>query len=138
MDPIETIKGALESRSKSWKHRGASIALLEVANDPHGHRRLEFEARSKSRRSQAFLQVYFWEDRWIWIDAREASKDGWKWEWTSEGRVAPHRWGRPLTKKIEDTFELTSYADNRVPEQLECEWGTFLAAGPRLHRAPLI
>lgn len=131
MSSIETMRELIEARRKSWKHKGASISFDDIAKDADGYRRLQFEARSNSRRSKSILQVYFWEDRWIWIDARESSKTGWKWEWSSEGRVAPDKWGKHLAKKIEDSFELSSYAGDRVLDQLEHQWSTYLATGPR-------
>lgn len=131
MSAIEVMRAAIEARKKAWKYLCASISFDDIAKDADGYKQLQFEARSTIGSPKAILQVYFWEDRWIWIDARESSKTGWNWEWTSEGRVAPDKWGKHLAKKIEDSFELSSYAGDRVLDQLEHQWSTYLATGPR-------
>lgn len=44
-----------------------------------------------------------WSDRWLWIDVRQPSKQGWLFEWQHEGRIgdaAP----RELAEAIEETL----------------------------------
>ena len=49
--------------------------------------KLELEpVQGRSTRSTA-TRLYLWEDRWIWIDAREMSRAQWLWSYQFEGRT---------------------------------------------------
>jgi len=77
------------------------------------------------------IRVYYWQDRWVWIDAREASKRGWLWSFTSEGRMKGGKAGMDLLAYVEQFNDLLPI-DGSQPDNLAASfWQRRLLGGPR-------
>lgn len=126
-DVYENIK----RRSKAIKYRGGLLScerILERDGD-ESMEKLEFSYGPKKSVSAPSIRMYVWSDRWVWVDAREASRNGWKWEWTGEGRAPGQDFGRVLTKALERSIDEAITCLGNAPDELEKIWGPLLSDG---------
>lgn len=129
---LQDLFEAIDSRSKHFKSRSITVDKKLVSqNEDNALERVEIKFLPHSKLSLAQVQFYFWEDRWAWIDARERGKRGWRWQWTTEGRVLPSHLGGQLTRRIEMTVEEASHFSAGTEERLNNIWKGVLTTGPK-------
>ena len=128
---LDQFESQFALRRRFWKRQGARFSLERSFDDSWQMERVEISIRPMRRLSKAIFQVNAWEDRWIWLDAREGSREGWVWEWASEGRATQSVFGRCLAEKIEESFDQISHAGPEIAFHLSKIWHGSLASGPK-------
>lgn len=85
---LQEIVNALRKRSKSVKNSVSTYSCerLRERGDECSRELVELSFDRISPQSTR-IRVHLWDDRWLWIDVRQASKNGWVFEWQHEGRV---------------------------------------------------
>jgi hypothetical protein len=83
----------------------------------------------RDRRGALRVRFRIWQDRWCWFDARRSSKQGWVFEWTSNGRLVGGLSAPELVTTIEKAYDL-AHADDAA-QRLEALWLPVLMRGPR-------
>lgn len=125
---------SMQRRSKALKHRARTRSierLVEVRNDL-SFEKLEIDFRVSNSGNSPRLSFHVWDDRWVWIDARRGSKDGWVWEWSSQGRVLfEEDPGRSFVSAIENTISVSHCDAGQVSARLDAIWHPWLASGPK-------
>jgi len=131
---LNSVVYSLRKRHKSLKHKLHSITcnkVYEVYEDNTKLEKLELDFRESRTYNGMTCRLFVWPDRWVWVDARKATKKGWEWEWTFEGRLLGGYGGRELISAIEEAlFESTD--ENFKPIMFEVKeiWRPLLAKGP--------
>lgn len=85
---LQEVVDLVSKRSKSLKHSAGDYScerLVEAAGDERCEK-LEFKVELLGDRPFR-ISFSLWADRWLWIDVRQAAKEGWAFEWMHEGRV---------------------------------------------------
>jgi hypothetical protein len=78
------------------------------------------------------IRLYVWDDRWIWIDARQGSKaDGWLWDFSDQGRLIGGLTGRNLVNAFEHSIVATSGMTKERLDRFHDIWSTIFARGPQ-------
>ena len=85
---LQEIVNALRKRGKSIKNSVSTYSCERVRErrDECSRELVELSFDRISPQSTR-IRVHLWDDRWLWIDVRQASKNGWVFEWQHEGRV---------------------------------------------------
>jgi hypothetical protein len=76
------------------------------------------------------IHLKVWQDRWVWIDARESSKKGWKWFRTFDGRLAGGMTGSELLNAVLLFNEMLPPAEQKVDSSATF-WTETVLRGPR-------
>jgi len=93
--------------------------------------KLEVELRPWANDEKVSVRLFAWTDRWVCIDARAATKNGWAWQWTFEGRLLGEFGGREIVGGLENTLDCVHNMDPRKTRELADIWGSLLAQGPK-------
>lgn len=127
------ITECLRKRNKALKHKVREIKCERIIEIEDGQRteKVELEFRTWGERGKTCVRVYAWADRWAWIDARAATKQGWAWEWNYEGRLLGEFGGREAVGGIEDTLQQAHNMEPRRMQELTDIWARLLAQGPK-------
>lgn len=96
--------------------------------------KIEIQFSRLGSRSKATTRLNIWDDRWVWIDAREASESGWIWSWTSDGRLAGECSARDLIDAMVETVDLSCHMTQDDICLFDKIWRGHLAKGPDLLR----
>jgi len=124
---LTLLSGALMKRRKAIKYRVKKIEfqkIIEKGAESSNTKKLEITITPCSR---VVIRLFVWDDRWVWIDARRSSKNGWLFEWTSSGRVLQES-ARNLVSTLEQSI---SYAVASEDNKLNNIWDKMLHRGPR-------
>jgi hypothetical protein len=125
---------ALRKRAKALSRRGATIECSPVKEIVDGQEskldRTDLTIRYRVAGDDVQLRVHAWGDRWIWVDARRASKAGWVWEYTSEGRFVSPGEARGLVELIEQTMDCSNLAASDPLRAVAAIWSKCLAIDP--------
>jgi hypothetical protein len=54
------------------------------------------------------IRLKYWDDRWLWVDARKAGKLGWELEVSAEGRLRAERTSADIIESVELTDSIIS------------------------------
>jgi hypothetical protein len=138
--PFETqflaeVAASIKRRQKAIKHRafGLSCERLWETSDEIKREKLELMLLGPKSSRSAQLRFFAWSDRWIFADAREASKVGWKWDWTVEGRILGHVTGHDLIAAVESSYAASPFFTERdFLDEIKSIWQPLLAARPSL------
>lgn len=85
---LQDVVDLVSRRSKSLKHRVGDYACERIVEAGGDERCEKLELRLELPGDRPFrISLSLWADRWLWIDARQAAKEGWAFEWQHEGRV---------------------------------------------------
>lgn len=123
---------AFRRRHRAISSKGTQLLGERVIESDQSSQRerIELTYRHRRRTKCPVVRLFVWSDRWAWVDAREAAKTGWRWEWTSEGRIV----GTETAKTIVQAFEATiaSIGDDlpMISPKLNAIWKPLLAIGP--------
>lgn len=103
-DLLKEFRDAVTRRSKSLKRALRAVELEEIVDQVDGRRGLQLSVAVWSDGKSPTLRLQLWSDRWVWFDARQAgSPGGWKWTWTTDGRLLSGRSARDLL----DAFQVS-------------------------------
>ena len=131
---LADVARSVKKRHKALKHSIRSINCDKVYEaDESGEKseKLELTLRQSSSPKGLQLRLFAWPDRWVWVDARQAAKKGWKWEWTHEGRLLGVFGGRDLISAVEKAlFDSIDDDFNPVTSEVAEIWRPLLAKGP--------
>jgi len=129
---LRNLLDAMRKRSKALGKKFRRIAF-ETATDESLDLPLEKLQISFQQGARTQIQVILWSDRWVWLDARESSKRGWKWSCTFDGRLAGGRSESELLLAVEHFSALLPgdglAGDIKSASQI---WDNMLVKGPRL------
>ena len=111
---LASIISATQSRAAELERRYRAVSCRKIMVEQTGGLR-EGVALELTRIEPLYrlIRVHAWDDRWVWIDARQADKTRWIWSWTLEGRLAPGLGGLHLLDAIERSERLFT-RDDRV------------------------
>lgn len=129
------IQEALRKRRRALSRRGASVSwtcVKEIVNGRETEKgRTDVTIDYRVNGLPVTLRMNVWADRWVWIDARCSTKQGWLWEFTDEGRFISKNGARALVQCAEKTIDASFLPARDAPSVISKVWSTCLASGPR-------
>lgn len=129
---LEDIAEAFRKRRKSLSHRVSRAECHKVYELVDGKKteRLEVYLQDGTRPRGALLRMHVWPDRLVWLDARIATKAGWAWAWTYEGRLLGNHTGRDVIIALEECIDLLPRMEGSRIGELDGPWKHLVAKGP--------
>jgi hypothetical protein len=128
---IIDLLDSLRRRSKALKHKNASPAIERFVDARDGLTEERVELRFTSRKRQQ-LTLTLWEDRTVRVIASESvPQAGWKFTYTSEGRLVGSEGGRSIVSALEASLSAMFEMTGEDVARLETIWGPLLAKGPQ-------
>ena len=128
---LAEVLSSLNKRSKAIKYKTNAYNIQKVIEKNNGQESEKVEIDITSNVSNTSIRIFFWEDRWIWIDLRIPSKQGWQFEWQNEGRVGSNE-GQHIVKALERTIEeATSLPSEGAKQILSDIWKNIVLRGPQ-------
>ena len=111
---LASVISAVQSRAEELEQRYRAVSCRKDMVEQNGvwRERLVLELTRISP-FYRLVRMHAWDDRWVWIDARQAGQNRWIWSWTLEGRLAAGLGGRDLLDAIERSERLFT-RDDRV------------------------
>jgi len=139
----EYLSGVVESfrkRRKAISHQTSKLnvqKVIEVSRDvalTSKMEKLEIDLRCFASKPDAVVRIYIWQDRWAFVDARQAGtgKRGWNWEWTCEGTILGSVSGRQIVEALEETIALASSMNADQVAEFDQVWKHMLYSKPKL------
>jgi hypothetical protein len=128
---LDEVAGSLRKRSKALRHKCSSYGCEKVWEIQEGLRREKAEISFKLLGARPVrLSCHLWDDRWTWIDVRQPTKAGWRFEWRHEGRIGSTE---PLavSKAMEQTLFIDYANIDRTRTELDNLWSKIAVTGPR-------
>src|SRR5258708_34074230 len=128
---LSEVGVSIKRRQKAIKHKafGLSCERLWEKTDGTKREKLELTLLGPPSLRSAQLRFFAWSDRWIWADAREGSKLGWKWEWTIGGKILGDVTGRDLIDAVESSYAASPFLSDRdFLDEIKAIWKPLLAA----------
>lgn len=133
LDFARDVASCLAKRSKAIKHRGARVELhlaeAKPPDDPSAS--VEISVSYAVQGATVRLRVIAWDDRWIWVDARRSTKQGWAWSVTCQGRFLDQSGPSGVIRRVEESLSATRNPDDAIPSLVKEIWADCLAQGPR-------
>jgi len=126
---LASVLASMKKRQKAIKYKTTAMTCDKVIETHDSVRKEKLE--TSFRWMKRDLRAFVWEDRWVWVDFRSASKRGWLWEWTFEGRLLPRHDGRVLVDALEKTLDAAPSDDAGDVSVFGAIWRTLLAQGPK-------
>ena len=77
------------------------------------------------------IRICVWDNRWVWFDARQGSKQGWRWFYTHEGRMFGEETGPRLVAALESSVGSAHDAAHDGRMTFAAIWEPLLAQGPK-------
>lgn len=129
---IADLIDGLRRRTRALRRSFHLLECAKVIETDAGPEREKLELRLQRTRSPKgpVFRLHMWEDRWIWVDFREAAPKGWKWCWTTEGRLSGVKRGSDLIEAIERSAKLIYAAEGAPQQALDELWRPLLLTGP--------
>jgi hypothetical protein len=129
-DFLNAIVASVRKRSKSIKHKVRKYSFTKVI-EKNGSEEIEkLEIQFILPVNNATIRIYLWEDRWMWIDIRESSKQGWMFDWSKEGRIGGKN-SIDIRQAIESTITLSSSLRDGRSRDFEACWSQIALGGPK-------
>lgn len=134
---LAELAEGLRRRSRALKHSGGELRCERTIErfEDRDREKLEVTFRRRPNTKSVTVRLFAWSDRWVWIDAREPTKQGWKWEWTAEGRVSGAGLGKKIVDALERTIAASGEASETIQDDLQLLWKPLLATGPGPNQA---
>jgi hypothetical protein len=127
---INDVLDALRKRQKAIKYKVRDIGCEKVIERQEADReKLEITIHTSER---AAIRLFIWDDRWAWVDCRLGTKDGWAWQWTTDGRVMGSIDGQIMVSSLEQSIDAAAAVGSNGTSTFADVWSTKLARGPRL------
>ena len=129
---LSSLCNTLGRRRKSLSKKTSKFTIQKVweENSQGRFEKLEGDIRTRSTVTSPMFRFHFWHDRVVRLDASGASKAGWEWAWTSEGRVVGLAESRDLGAAIERTIDIVKVGAGDRVQAFETIWGPLIANGP--------
>lgn len=133
-DFIDDLLLSIAKRRKALKHQLRAISVERVADRVEDVERRKLEITfAKWGPHRPLIQIFAWDDRWIWVEVSQASKVAeFRWTYTNRGRLVGGLGGRQLVEAAEAT---TAAGDELTRDRIgkfDDIWKPILAAGPQL------
>ena len=129
---LSEIAAALQKKSKSLKHSVRNYSCEKVREKIEGEEWEKLELSFEDWRPHPIrISFYCWDDRWMWLDIRQAAKSGWNLEWQHEGRIGvagPAAVAKLLMRTVQFPF---GEAATSVSRELDEQWKNVALNGPR-------
>jgi len=133
---LKQVVESFQRRSKSIKNKVLTYSCEKIIETNDGNREEKLELRFAFYGPPGFsVSCDIWEDRWLWVDVRQSSKNGWIFEWQHEGRV-----GATSTKQLAESLINTisvrpeEEMNDTIAAYLDKVWKDVALTGP-LHEA---
>jgi hypothetical protein len=134
-DFADAVLEAFRKRSRAFARRGAPVECTPVKEIVNGHEseigRTDVRIVTRVGGTRVRVSLNVWGNRRVWVDARRASKSGWVWEYTAEGRLISRSDERDLVARTENTLNAAYLPDSDVCRAMDAIWSACLASGPR-------
>ncbi len=129
---LEGLATAFRQRRRSLSQSACRVELAKTyeVEGEEKHERLEIEIGGVVGRGPV-LRFHAWADRLIWIDTRRATKQGWAWSWSNEGRFADEYGPRHFIEALENTYALLDEMSPGRTATLDGIWKPLLAQSPK-------
>ena len=128
------LADAIRARSKALKHKFSSVDVESGCDDEFDPpmKTLTVTLRERISVKSTTIRLIFWQDRWVWIDARAGSKKGWDWSFTCQGRLKGGDGGDDLLQFIEQFHQLLPGRNSCLDHEAASNfWEKLLLTGPR-------
>lgn len=128
---IECVE-SLRRRTKALGSRGRYLHCdrVIVVEDGVRSEKLEIDQRGRTPNSAPAFRLDIWDDRWVWVEAYQASKQGWVWQWNTEGRAFGVSIARTIISKFEATISAAAFMTSVKTDEFDAIWMSLLASGP--------
>jgi len=128
---LNDFVSSIKARSKSLKSKYYYINIEKVIEGVEGFdAKAELTLRKSRSHKSITVRLNVWPDRWVWVDAREASDKGWLWSFNEEGRLAGGKNWSDVIRCAEAMAEIfTAGVDNGAKKAGEI-WRKTLVKGP--------
>jgi hypothetical protein len=105
---LNEVVQAFVKRSKALKRKFKDLRLERIYDEAAvpPMECLQVSFRTSFSPSGPRVKLRVWENRWVWVDARQPSKAGWLWSSTSEGRIAGGKSGTDVLRALENFYIL--------------------------------
>lgn len=132
-DFIREVVSCLERRSRAIKRIASAVRVADRQGRPDdsGIRSVELDLGYRVLGQVVQLHLVVWADRWLFVDARQRTKNGWAWSFTIEGRFLASEGARDFVRRIEDTVHASRASETELSERMVRIWAPFVAQGPR-------
>jgi hypothetical protein len=131
---LTQLTSAIAARSRALNHKFYSVEVTDEFDDDFSPPMEKLQVTFQKKRSamSPIIRIIYWSDRWVWVDARAGSKDGWLWSFTRQGRLVGGQSGRNLLEHIEQFHELFPVnGDKLSQDDAATMWESILLDGPR-------
>jgi hypothetical protein len=125
---LEEVLFALGRRRKAIRYRVRDLDVQRTTDEDSEKLSIECKPMGVQR---TIVRLFVWPDRWIWIDARKSSKNGWVWQFTMDGRLAGGLAAEDLIKALEGSISASQPVKDAAEKGLDKLWKPLLAQGPR-------
>lgn len=129
---LAAIVDAFRRRHRAISSKIMQLLVERVIENDRGEKLEKIEVTYRRRRpgKSPVIRLHVWSDRWAWVDAREAAKAGWRWEWTGEGRISRDDVGQAVVRAFESTIGEAGMDVSDIQRNLAAIWSPLLAKGP--------
>lgn len=128
---LEELRLSLRKRQKAIKHRVRSLEMERLSDRSEEGDFSGVGVECDLWIPRTTIRLCVWENRWVWCDARQGSKQGWRWFYTHEGRIFGDETGRRLVAALEASFSAAHDATHGGKLTFAAIWEPLLAAGPK-------
>jgi hypothetical protein len=128
---LQDLLNALRRRQKAFAHKGVKLIADRVIEEkPDGRiERIDLVLRLRKRQ---IITLTIKQDRTVRLHACEAiAKAGWRFQYTSNGRLLGTQSGRDLVEAMEATASSMFGMTDQTAGSLSLIWDQLLARGPQ-------
>lgn len=132
-DFIDDLLVSIAKRRKAIKHKVLGISVERVADRVEDVERRKLEITfTKWGPNHRVIQIFAWDDRWIWVEVSQSSKSAeFRWTYSLQGRLIGGLGGRRLVEAAEATIEAGYQLTRDQIGRFDDVWKPILAAGPQ-------
>jgi len=132
-DFIDDLLDSVARRRKALKHRLREISVERVADRVEDVERRKLEITlTKLGPYSPVIQIFAWDDRWIWVEVSQVSKLAeFRWAYSNQGRLVGGLGGRQLVEAAEATIAAGYQLTRDQIGRFDDIWKPILAAGPQ-------
>lgn len=128
---IDELRFSLRKRQKAIKHQVRAIESERLIDRSDEGDLTGISVQCALWVPRTTIRLSAWDDRWVWFDARQGSKEGWRWFYTHEGRIFGEESGRRLVAGLEASFGAAHNAAQGSRMSFASIWEPLLAQGPK-------
>jgi hypothetical protein len=125
---------------RAFERRQRTLHLLDAEHesqlvpdcvDGNDFYRCEIAIQLRVDGRSVILHAHVWPDRWAWIDARHSVHGGWRWQFTTQGRLVDAGGARAFVANVEKMLRTAQRPASEVPDAMHAIWDATLLSGAR-------